>query len=343
MLLLVMIAGCARVGPASITNGRSIYNEVLNKTSDEQVLNMLVKIRYEETYGMLMVSNVTANIKVRTTVGAQFGFGTERSYDGNLVPLSVGAAYEENPTISYYPRRGETFVRAMLMPLPLDALVLFGRSTGYRQEVGQIVIRELNGIRNPIFGSEKEAEEFKELIRTIYLLKGEGSADIVLAGDPPTLSLVLYEYGDHIDKVRRGVELLGLDEVDVNGEDIVLPVRRALARRRADGLNIEMRSLYEVMQLFGAGIDVPAEHLEAGIVARDEHPASEPFLVVRSSKERPANAMVAVSVHDWWFYVEASDIPSKRAFRFLQALIGMQLEQEFETKQAAPVLTVPVG
>ena len=65
LALVALLGACAQIGPRSIANGRNVYNDVLNRTADEQILNMLVKIRYEETYGMLMVSNVTSNIKIR--------------------------------------------------------------------------------------------------------------------------------------------------------------------------------------------------------------------------------------------------------------------------------------
>ena len=53
---------------------------------------------------------MTANLKVGASLGANVGIGSDSSYAGNLVPLAAGATYEENPTISYVPLRGEQFV-----------------------------------------------------------------------------------------------------------------------------------------------------------------------------------------------------------------------------------------
>jgi len=61
------MSGCV-VGPASITAGRGVYNEVINRTEDEQLLSMIVHERYNETYGMLGVASVTANIRARATM-----------------------------------------------------------------------------------------------------------------------------------------------------------------------------------------------------------------------------------------------------------------------------------
>src|SRR5687767_9200773 len=91
----MLLCGCAVVGPASISNGRSAYNAVINRTEDEQVLSMIVHKRYDETFGMLVVSNVTASLRTSAKVGANAGVGPESGYAGNLVPLSAEATYEE--------------------------------------------------------------------------------------------------------------------------------------------------------------------------------------------------------------------------------------------------------
>lgn len=114
LVLAIAWAGCNVVGPSAISNGRGTYNAVINQTEDEQILTLLVRQRYDETLGLLAVSSVTASIRVGASVGANAGIGPESGYEGNLVPLSAGAAYEENPTISYIPLRGEQFVERML-------------------------------------------------------------------------------------------------------------------------------------------------------------------------------------------------------------------------------------
>lgn len=148
LVLPTLLTGCNLVGPASLSNGRSVYNEVINRTADEQVLNMIVRIRYEETFGMLDVASVTANVKVRANASANAGIGPDASFQGNLVPLSAGFAYEENPTISYVPHGGTEYIRGLLSPLPLDTLVLFGRVAHDPGQFFRIVVRQVNGLHN---------------------------------------------------------------------------------------------------------------------------------------------------------------------------------------------------
>src|SRR6185436_11342001 len=91
-----LLAGCAVVGPSALSNERSTYNAVINRTEDEQILSMIVHQRYDETFGMLVVSNVTASLRSGVKVGANAGIGPSENYAGNLVPLSAEATYEEN-------------------------------------------------------------------------------------------------------------------------------------------------------------------------------------------------------------------------------------------------------
>ena len=112
--------------------GRADYNEAINKTEDEQMLLSIVKGRYGETFSLLAVNGVAANVRFRTNAGVEAGFGPSENFDGNLVPFSGGLAYEENPTITYAPVQGEQYLRQLMSPIPLDILVLIVR-TGHTQ------------------------------------------------------------------------------------------------------------------------------------------------------------------------------------------------------------------
>ena len=117
-LVLFTLSGCFGVGPRSISMGRADYNEAINRTEDEQLLMSIVKGRYGETSSLLAVSGVAANVRFNTSAGVEAGFGPKSNYDGNLVPFTGGLAYEENPTITYAPVQGETYLRQVLTPIP---------------------------------------------------------------------------------------------------------------------------------------------------------------------------------------------------------------------------------
>ena len=126
-LVLCTLSGCAVVGPRSISMGRATYNEAINVTADEQILLAIVKGCYGETFSLLAVSSVAANVSFRVNAGAEVGIGSQENYAGNLVPFSGGVAYEENPTISYVPVQGEKYLHQLLSPIPIRTLLLFLR------------------------------------------------------------------------------------------------------------------------------------------------------------------------------------------------------------------------
>ena len=68
--MLWIFYGCSVLGPQSIANGRAAYNEVINRTEDQQLLTAIVRNRYGETISMLAVTNVTANIRFAAGAGA---------------------------------------------------------------------------------------------------------------------------------------------------------------------------------------------------------------------------------------------------------------------------------
>jgi hypothetical protein len=112
--VLFALSGCAVVGPKSISMGRADYNEAINRTEDEQMLPSIVKGRHGETFSLLAVSGVAANVRFGTNAGVEVGWGSKENYAGNLVPFSGGLAYEENPTITYAPVQGEHYLRQFL-------------------------------------------------------------------------------------------------------------------------------------------------------------------------------------------------------------------------------------
>ena len=129
-----------------------------------------------------------------------------------------------------------------------------------------------------------------------------------------------------------------LEQID-NGSPIRLPLRLA-AGNSTSAVHVQTRSALGVLRAFGAGIQIPAAHFEAGLV--EPRTAAMQFITIRSSKFRPENATVRIRFRDRWFYIDATDTKSKRAFLFLRTMIGMRLADP-AAAQRAPILTVPLN
>ena len=72
---MLCLSGCAVVGPQAISAGCGAYTETINRTEDEQTLNMLVRTRYDETFGMMSVASVTAGLRFRAQAATNTGIG----------------------------------------------------------------------------------------------------------------------------------------------------------------------------------------------------------------------------------------------------------------------------
>ncbi|MCP3903174.1 MAG: hypothetical protein GY715_06005 [Planctomycetes bacterium] len=204
LAVVPLLGGCAVVGPTSISNGRGVYNEIITRTDDEQILNMIVRDRYDDTFGMLAVTSVTANIKFRASAGANFGIGSSGSYERNLVPLSAGVAYEENPTISYRPLGGENFLRAMLTPItPEQGYMLMDFGDEHERWIYELY-DSVNGMRNPVRGlPPPDLERFVDLYGPIRKKGIATFGKAAASTDEREYVLRFAHYApDHVDDLR---------------------------------------------------------------------------------------------------------------------------------------------
>ena len=114
-----------------------------------------------------------------------------------------------------------------------------------------------------------------------------------------------------------------------------------------DEISIQTRSVMAMMDFMARGVEVPLEHLKEGRVIDYGLQNSEgevakgliPFKM-RSSKNRPQNVFAAVRHQDYWYYIDHTDITSKRALSLIIVLFRLQAPTP---AGAAPILTLPTG
>jgi hypothetical protein len=337
------------LGPAALRGSRSAYNDAIVATNNQQVLSMVVRMRYGEPTGLLAVSSVTSNMNLQASAGAEFGIGPDSNYQGNLVPLSAGFAYEENPTISYTPVQGEKYMRQLLSPLPLDLTVLLLHTLRGSPQGATLLLRSINGTRNPDFLADPSVEvdpRFTRLVELLAALARQGRASWAQDADPAT-SFVLAFTGDGDAFAVQIAELYGLlgfaPPGDLDGV-VTLPLRLGIGRPDEPAVHLETRSIFELFNVAAASVEVPEEHVAAGI-AQALPPAGPAGgnIRIRRSKGRPDGALVATRHHGWWYFIEGSDTASKLTFRIIESLISVRIADAVDHGKATPVLTVPVS
>lgn len=104
-------------------------------------------------------------------------------------------------------------------------------------------------------------------------------------------------------------------------------------------IGLTNRSVFDILNFAAASIDVPEDDVAGGLVRRRdvEH---DQFLDVRTAENEPKDAWLRVRYRGRWYYIPATDLPSRTTFTLLSALFSSVVG---EVPGAKPVLTLPVN
>ena len=114
-------------------------------------------------------------------------------------------------------------------------------------------------------------------------------------------------------------------------------------------MGIRCRSLLGILYFLSQAVQLPADHVRAGLGTITQDESGQPFdwsklmnkvMRIRSQKERPENAYVAVQHRGWWFYIADDDQNSKATFSLLNILFSLQSASE---KGEVPPLYATLG
>jgi len=100
------------------------------------------------------------------------------------------------------------------------------------------------------------------------------------------------------------------------------------------------------MAYLAQGVAVPDQHLETGVVSNNlKNELSDGIISdlfqVKVQKKKPNQAGLAVAYKGYWYYIDETDISSKRTTGVLNSLVRLKIRAT--GAQNIPVLTLPVG
>jgi len=106
-------------------------------------------------------------------------------------------------------------------------------------------------------------------------------------------------------------------------------------------LGLRGRSMMEIMQVASKKVQMPEEEVARGVAVVDANQAAarDTGLVIKSSKSEP-DSMLRTNYRGYWFYIDDSDLESRKQFALLNALFAVI---GGTVPGAAPVMTIPVG
>jgi hypothetical protein len=346
LVTLSACGGCALMGPRTIDLGRVHYNEALQRTSNEQLLLNLVRLRYSDTPFFLEVASVSTAFEFRSSGTLGLSLSPSSYLFGSGVELA------EQPTVTYTPLQGEQFVKSLLTPLAPSTLLLLYHSGWAIDRVLRVCVQELNDVPNAPSASgptPRQTPEYEEFLQAVRILRGfQSQGDMTLTGrtteDGPRLELRLEPEVVGSDAHRELARLLAIDP----GLD-----RYALVldggERAADQIAVVPRSLMASFFYVSQGVAVPERDEQAGRVIVTRTDGGERFdwrsvigdlFQVHQSGSRPQDASVRTHYRDRWFYVADADLQSESTFALLMQLLSLQ---SGNVRSGGPILTLPVS
>jgi hypothetical protein len=399
-------SGCT-FGPRVLEQSHSRYNASVQRVYEEQLLENIIRCRYNESPFKLSVSSIAAQYELSGGGEARPFFvapnssnGIFKTFTSVLPDITVGAA--NRPTITLIPSGGDA-IRRFLTPISPETLAYLGSTCWPISTVVRLYAERLNGVPNAPSASGPQRPfmpDFARFQRVAYLMQiaQDLSLGYITAEDratavgPPVAAdsitpaasveaaknnlvyqptadgrawvlarkehkLVLELNPDSLDHpvLTELVALLNLQPGEqtfqiVTSGDVADPMR--FRRPPSHELRITSRSTAQVFFYLANGIEVPAEHVAAGLVALPQLPDGTAFdtravtaglFEVHTCKghKPPPTAYAAVKYRGYWYFIDDRDQESKTTFALVLQLARMDFAAQEPT--GGPFLTLPVG
>jgi hypothetical protein len=348
--LLLTFVGCAGVGPHSVARDRFDYTTAISDSWKAQMLVNMVKMRYGDTPTFLDVASVINQYSVESQLDLRLTWVDQLTTAlTNTQSAGAAARYIDRPTITYSPLTGERFARSLMTPIPPAAILSLIQANYPADLVLRVTVHSVNGIRNRFGGAARARPadpEFYPLLERLKRLQASGAVGLRVQKTTEK-DATLMTIRSKVDETTAEDSLatrrmLGLDPT---AQDFAI-VYASIAKNDRE-VAILSRSILEIIIDLASYIEVPDIHVEEKRVnptQTDDSGAGgppTPLIRIHSSREKPADAFVAVPYHGYWFWIDDRDLPSKRLFSFIMFIFT--LVEEPGRKEGAPIVTIPAG
>jgi hypothetical protein len=342
---VLILSGCASIGPETVTRDRFDYTGAISDSWKHQMLLNMIKMRYGDAPVFLDVSSVISQYQIAGQINLGATFNNNPWSNSQI--LGGFGTYVDRPTITYSPVMGDKFARSLMTPIPPPAILSLLQS-GYPVDlVFRMLVHEINGIGNRYGGEARlrPAEpEFYPLIEKMRKIQSVGGI------------------GMRFQKIDKGEAALMIfrPKRDAETDLLVHDIRRTLGLdpkasefrvvygsvpRDDQEIAILTRSILDVIVDLSADIEVPAVDVKEKRVSPTfaETVAGEkirPLIRIQGSSEKPGDAFVSVRYRNSYFWIDDRDFWSKKIFSFLMFVFTLV---ETGEKGMAPVVTIPTG
>ena len=347
--LFSTLAGCKSIGPSVIENTHPSYNNAVIDSMDRELLMNLVRLKYRENPMFLEISSITES----RSLGADFGLSKDTNK--NMISPTFEVGVKQTPTISYKPVRGQEFIKQLMTPIPLSAILVMSHSGWNVRRAFNLCVEQINDLDNAHTASGPTPAikpNYRDFYRMTDLLQKLEDNDQIVLGIEPTNRSSLVMCFKNADQNKEALDefkdMLGLSKLrnEFHFQDNFLTVNEG------DAMTVRTRSLMGVLFYLSHGVEAPQADIASGVVSitKDNEGAifdwkSDEFsemLKVHSSDKKPEGEFLSVFHRGHWFYIEDNDLRSKSTFMFLSYLFNLQSGGDSAGQSVAPMLTIPV-
>jgi hypothetical protein len=342
-----LLPACTNIGPATIPRDRFDYSSAITESWKRQTLLNIVKLRYLDPPIFVDVGQIVSGYTLETAVSGGAAVSSDpagAAIGGTSGSLGGSIRYTDRPTITYVPMTGNKFVRALMTPLPPDA-VFSAIAAGWAADgILAATVNTINGLDNQHASLEGARPPDPRFLRVLQLLREvqlSGAIGMRVRKEGPAGSagtlLVVRSRNIAPELLERGRELRTLLGLDAEAENFTLAF--GATPQNDEEIAVITRSVLQIMMALSMGVDVPEADVAEGRAVKGPGP-DEPrgLFRVHCGSSAPDDAYVTVQYRGLAFWIDDQDLRSKRAFAFMMMLFTMS---DPSSGDNAPVITIP--
>lgn len=344
--LALWFCGCHSIGPMTVARDRFDYSTAITESWKRQTLLNIVKLRYLDPPIFVDVGQIVSGYSLQT--GASVG-GTFSSVSavGNSLTLGGAGSFTDRPTVTYTPLTGSKFVRAMITPIPPEALFSTIQAGWPADAMMLTGVSSINGLKNQQASGTGVTMADTNFLRVIQLMRKIQNSDAVgirvLPGTNKNVATLLTFRSKDIspDTLADISELHQLLHLAPDAQEFKLVFGSTPGNDHE--LAVVTRSMMHIMNNMASQVDVPPQDIVEGRTNpgwNESSPEVEQRRLIRihSSTAAPKDDFVTVPYRNHWFWIDDRDLKSKRIFSFMMLLFTLSDNSE---PSGMPVLTIP--
>jgi len=341
---MAVLTGCTHIGPKTVPVDRFDYSTAIGESWKQQTLLNIVKLRYMDLPVFVDVASVVSGYSLETALSAGASFPQT---GGNTASVGGSAKFTDRPTITYVPMTGEKFMHGLITPID-PKNIFFLLQSGYAADfILGFAIESINGVRNrsTAGGLIREADpEFLRVLELLHQVQAAGAFGMRVEEDKVKGSTtVIFFRRDDVSPeiVQKAAEIRRLLKLAPDKDKF--PLTYSPVRGADNELVVSSRSMLQIMSAFASYLEVPEAHLKdlSAWPSLDNARAPEsrqPAVRIHSGRKKPAAAFAAVQYRDHWFWMDHSDLQSKRALTVIMFFFSLS---NTGGNEKLPLITIP--